>query len=209
MRSARAGSSVSAEAIAFGFETRGEPTARTKVIADGVMGMLLLVFTEVMMFAGLISAHTIVRSQVAGEMWPPYGQPRLPVEQTAVNTAALLASGVVLVFAYLAFRREPARARLLLLVSILLGTFFVASQGVEWVALLGEGLTLTSSTYGSFFYVIVGAHALHAVAALGAMVWAWTRLTSDRLTAAELATVSTFWYFVVLVWPVLYWKVYL
>ncbi len=200
---------MSADTIALTFEVRPPPTVRPKLIADGVMGMLVFIFTEVMMFAGLISAHTIVRSQVAGGMWPPYGQPRLPVEETAGNTAALLASGVVLVFAYRAFRTDPARARLLLMVSIVLGAFFVGSQGVEWVALLGEGLTLTSSTYGSFFYVIVGGHALHAVVALGAMVWAWMRMTKDRLTAAELATVSTFWYFVVLVWPVLYLKVYL
>jgi cytochrome c oxidase subunit 3 len=91
----------------------------------------------------------------------------------------------------------------------MLGTFFVGFQGVEWVALLGEGLTMTSSTYGSFFYLIVGTHALHAVAALGGLGWAWLRLDRGLLTTSQLATVSAFWYFVVLVWPVLYLKVYL
>ena len=43
------------------------------------VGMLVFIFTEAMFFAGLISAHTIVKSQVAGQLWPPYGQPRLPV----------------------------------------------------------------------------------------------------------------------------------
>ena len=176
---------------------------------DGVLGMLLFVFTEAMLFAGFISAHTIVKSRAAGQMWPPFGQPRLPWEQTAVNTGALLASGLVLVFAHFAFKKRPAQARIPLLVSVLLGAFFVAAQGREWVALLGEGLTLTSSTYGAFFYVIVGAHALHAVGAIIAMTWAWFRLQADRLTMSQLATVETFWYFVVLVWPVLYLKVYL
>ena len=46
-------------------------------------------------------------------------------------------------------------------------------------------------------------------AALTAMVWAWVRLRGDDLTQAQFATVQVFWYFVVLVWPVLYWKVYL
>ena len=50
---------------------------------------------------------------------------------------------------------------------MLLGAFFVLFQGVEWVALLREGLTLTSSTHGAFFYLIIGTHALHAVVALG------------------------------------------
>ena len=58
-------------------------------------------------------------------------------------------------------------------------------------------------------YLIVGAHAIHSGAALMALAWAWVRLDKGRLTGSELATVSAFWYFVVLVWPVLYVKVYL
>jgi len=190
-------------------ERRPEPVRREPLVSNGVLGMLIFIFTEVMFFAGLISAHSIVRSQVAGEMWPPYGQPRLPVEETAINTAALLVSGIVLVLAWLAFRRESNSARIPLMLSIVLGAIFVFFQGMEWVALLGEGLTLRSSSYGGFFYLIVGAHALHAVAALIAMVWAWVRLDRGELTGQQLATVAAFWYFVVLVWPFLYVKVYL
>ena len=142
-------------------------------------------------------------------MWPPYGQPRLPVEETAVNTAALVLSGVVLLLTQFAYRKSSTRAMVPLVSATLLGGFFVYSQGTEWIALLGEGLTLTSSVYGSFFYLIVGAHALHAAAALLGMGWATYELKEGRLTAAQLGTVATFWYFVVLVWPVLYMKVYL
>jgi len=162
-----------------------------------------------MFFAGLVSAHAIVRSQAAGQMWPPYGQPRLPVQETAINSLALLVSGVVLVLTWYAYRREPSGARIPLLLSIVLGLVFVSMQGVEWAALLADGLTLQSSTYGGFFYLIVGSHALHAVGALGGLVWAFDRLDKNRLTSSQLATVSAFWYFVVLVWPLLYWKVYL
>ena len=198
-----------AESAAYEMEQRPEPVRRAKLMADGVMGMLLFVFAEIMMFAGLISAHAIVRSQVAGEMWPPYGQPRLPVPETAVNTAALLVSGIVLAFAHLAFKKEASRARLPMLIALLLGLFFVGSQGAEWIALLGEGLTIQSSSYGGFFYLIVGAHGVHAIAAILALGWAWYELDRGRLSGAQLATVSVLWYFVVLLWPVLYLKVYL
>jgi cytochrome c oxidase subunit 3 len=197
------------ESGAYALEPRPEPVRAERLVPDGVLGMLLFIFAEVMFFAGLISAHSIVRSNAGGQMWPPYGQPRLPLQETALNTAALLVSGVVLVLAWFAFRRETTSARIPLFLSILLGTVFVAFQGVEWVALLAEGLTMQSSPYGGFFYLIVGAHAAHAVAALVALSWAWFRLGEQRLTAPQLATVSTFWYFVVLVWPVLYLKVYL
>jgi len=200
---------MSAGSVAYPADARPEPVRSKPIVSSGVLGMLVFIFAEVMFFAGLISAHSIVKAQQAGGMWPPYGQPRLPVEQTAVNTAALLVSGIVLLLSWFAFRRERSSARIPLLLSILLGAFFVYSQGVEWVALLGEGLTLQSSSYGGFFYLIVGAHAVHAVGALAGMVWAWARLHKGRLTATQLATVAAFWYFVVLVWPVLYIQVYL
>ncbi len=197
------------ESVTYPIEEHPEPVRRLPLVSNGVLGILVFIFTEVMFFAGLISAHSVVKSQVAGQLWPPYGQPTLPVEETAVNTLALLMSGVVLVLAWFAYRREPSGARVPLLVSILLGAVFVGFQGVEWTALLGEGLTIQSSAYGGFFYLIVGAHAFHAVGALVALVWALYKLVREELTASQLATVSAFWYFVVLVWPVLYLKVYL
>jgi cytochrome c oxidase subunit 3 len=200
---------MSTQSAAYPIERRPAPVRREPLISNGVLGMLIFIFTEVMFFSGLISAHAIVRSNAAGQMWPPFGQPRLPVQETAVNTAALLVSGIVLLIAWFAFRREPSRARIPLLLSILLGGFFVWFQGLEWAALLREGLTLQSSSYGGFFYLIVGSHAAHALAALAALIWSWFRLDKNRLTASQFATVAAFWYFVVLVWPVLYVKVYL
>lgn len=183
---------------------------RRKLAENGVLGMALVVFVEVMLFAGFISAYIIVENSNIPGLWPPPNQPRLPIERTAINTAALLASGVVLWLAHRAFRRGGrARAERLMGVSILLGAFFVLFQGAEWVALIRQGLTMTSSQLGSFFYLIVGAHALHAVAALIGMVVYWRVLRAGRLTASAFGAIQLFWYFVVLMWPVIYWKVYL
>ena len=189
--------------------TVSRPAKREPAIPNGVLGMMIFIFTEIMFFSGLISAHIIVKSQAAGQMWPPYGQPRLPIEETALNSLALLMSGVVLVFTWFAYRRDSKRARVPLLLSIVLGSFFVGFQGLEWVALLSEGLTMQSSAYGGFFYLIVGSHAIHAVGALVALIWAYDLLKKDLLHSAQLGTVSALWYFVVLVWPILYWQAYL
>jgi heme/copper-type cytochrome/quinol oxidase subunit 3 len=172
-----------------------------------VLGTLIFVFAEVMMFAGLMSAFAITRSSAL--IWPPPGQPRLPVEATALNTAALLASGLVLAYAQRRFSRERRSARTPLAVAIGLGACFVIFQGVEWVRLLGEGLTLTSSTHGSFFYLIVGTHALHAVVALAALCMAFSRLQRGVLASSTFGAVQVFWYFVVGIWPVLYLRIYL
>lgn len=183
------------------------PGKRQPVVPNGVLGILIFVFAEVMFFSGLISAFVIVRaSSTMG--WPPPGQPRLPAEQTAINTACLLLSGVLLFVAWKVFARDARRARLPFLLSILLGLVFVSLQGVEWMAMLAQGLTLTSSTHGAFFYTIVGSHGLHALGALGALGWAFGRLSAGRLDRTSFLTASIFWYFVVLLWPFLYARVY-
>jgi cytochrome c oxidase subunit III len=176
---------------------------------SGIFGMALFVFTEVMLFAGFISAFDIVRASAAPGTWPPPGQPRLPFERTALNTAALLLSGVALLLANRAMRAgHVPSARRWFGAAILLGAGFVLFQGAEWVALLRHGLTLTSSQLGAFFYLIVGAHALHATIALLAMAIQWRHFGTPRLSASAFGALQVFWYFVVLMWPVIYLKVY-
>ena len=176
---------------------------------NAALGMALFVFTEAMLFAGFISAFVIVRSGASPGEWPPPGQPRLPLERTAFNTVALLLSGVALYVAGRRFRSAgPQAAGPWMGAALALGLAFVGLQGVEWVGLLRQGLTLTSSQLGSFFYVVVGTHALHALAAIVALALAWRALLAGRLTPGRMTAVSLFWYFVVLVWPVIYWKVY-
>ena len=108
-----------------------------------------------------------------------------------------------------AFEKSSLKSRRPLLLSVLLGAFFVVFQGMEWVALLREGLTMTSSTHGAFFYLIIGSHALHAVGGLSVLSWAYLKLRRGNLVRSQLLAVSIFWYFVVGLWPILYWRVYL
>lgn len=170
--------------------------------------MLVFVITEAMLFAGMISAYSVVRAS-APLGWPPLDQPRLPAESTAINTAFLVASGVLVAIAAVRFRREAAAARAPLAAGIALGAVFVVAQGREWVALIAQGLTLTSSALGSFFYLIIGCHGLHAVIALAVLGWALARLWRGALTDEQFWTVRVLWYFVVGIWPLLYQQVYL
>ncbi|MDP6529360.1 MAG: cytochrome c oxidase subunit 3 [Gemmatimonadota bacterium] len=179
---------------------------RSPAIPSEVIGIFLFVFTELMLFAGLISAFRIAQASAA--VWPPMGQPRLPIEATALNTAALLASGLVLFFSRRAVRRDPAGTTTRMLTCLCLGAAFVLLQGSEWVALLREGLTIRSSILGSFFYLIIGLHAVHAVAGLGALLRTWRRFVSGTGSPGSLAAAEIFWLFVVGLWPVLYLTVY-
>ncbi len=170
--------------------------------------MTLFVFSEVMLFAGFMSAHGVAKASIRGGIWPPPGQPRLPIEVTAVNTVILLLSGAALFLGGRAFAAHAPSARRWLIAAVALGSCFVGVQGLEWAGLIREGLTLTSSTHGSFFYVMIGMHALHAIVAVAALGWALLRFSRGQLKASQLQGIQVFWYFVVGIWPMLYWQVY-
>jgi len=177
------------------------------ILPSAVLGTLIFVIAEMMMFAGLMSAFSIVKAGALG--WPPPGQPRLPVEATAFNTAVLLASAVFLFIANRSFARNRNLARRPLFTAMGLGAFFVVFQGYEWVSLIRQGLTLTSSNHGSFFYLIVGMHGFHAIAGLTVLGTAGLKLSRGLLAPSTFAAAQIFWYFVVGLWPILYFMVYL
>lgn len=180
-----------------------------KRLPNSVLGMIIFILAEIMFFAALMSAHTIARATVMGGVWPPPGQPRLPVERTAINTAILLLSGILLWIGSRRMSAEPDRALRYVAGAIATGMAFVLLQGVEWVRLLREGLTMTSSNHGAFFYLIVGAHALHAVIAIVALAWVYLLMRRGTCAPSTFTATQVFWYFVVILWPVIYLRVYL
>jgi heme/copper-type cytochrome/quinol oxidase subunit 3 len=187
-----------------------QPQRAKSPVSSGVVGMLLFIVTEVMFFGALISAYLVIRAGL--DEWPPWGQPRLPVETTAFNTLVLLVSGLLMAYSRnLLQKNEFTQGRRWLGFSILLGTFFLISQGYEWVELIKYGLTISSSVYGGLFYLIIGAHGFHVIGTLAFLIYAWKRLGAsvNPLTPEGLLPVQLLWYFVVCVWPALYVLVYL
>jgi heme/copper-type cytochrome/quinol oxidase subunit 3 len=131
------------------------------------------------------------------------------VERIAFKTAILLRSGALWFVANRRARVGYEKARPYVAGAIATGIAFVLLQGVEWVALLREGLTMKSSAHGAFFYLIVGAHALHAVVAIGVLTAIYFPMRRGTLTPSTFAATQVFWYFVVLLWPVIYLRIYL
>ena len=78
------------------------------LINKSLLGLLIFLGTEIMFFAGLLSAFFVLR---AGSVdWPPSGQPRLPIAITGVNTLLLLFSGYTVYRAVKVIREGNARA---------------------------------------------------------------------------------------------------
>ncbi len=180
-------------------------TKKNPIISSPMMGALIFIFVESMFFASFISAYFIVRSGAIN--WPPFGQPRLPIVTTAFNTLVLLVSGVLLLWSYRLFLHQGLKEKVkkLFLAALGLGILFFCIQGYEWIRLIGFGLTMKSSVYGSFFYLIIGFHGLHVLAVTTLLGMMYKKLTKQGIFSAVLAL----WLFVVGVWPGLYYLVYL
>jgi cytochrome c oxidase subunit 3 len=132
---------------------------------------------------------------------------------TAVNSLVLFASVVPLTAALRAIQKgDRPRAARMLATTTALGACFLAVQGVEWTRLVHHGLTLASSQYGGAFYILIGCHAVHVLAAVGwlAIVTGLARRGRFRAEAhAGLEMCAIYWYFVAALWLVLFPLVYL
>lgn len=180
--------------------------SRKSIIPSQILGMSLIIFTEIMMFAAFLSAYFVSRASAFS--WPPADQPRLPVAETAINTVILLISAWTMYKCISEFQKTNSwsnQSHRWMKFTAALGTLFVIGQGREWIRLINFGLTASSSLYGGHFYTIVGAHALHVIAAVTAAIWLYFRKPEYN----GIRAFSFFWYFVVGLWPVLYTLVYL
>ena len=194
------------------WEQTPESTPRKRpLISNAVIGTVLFIFAEAMFFAGLISVYLVVRSHEG--VWPPAGQPRLPVESAGLASLVLLFSA----FTIWRCRGLAAAGQQALLVqwlgaTLLLGLTFLAVQGYEWYRLLEFGLTTRSSVYGGIFYVLIGAHGLHLAGAWCVLLRVFNQARRGGYTAENhsgLQAMRLFWFFVVGIWPILYLLIYL
>jgi heme/copper-type cytochrome/quinol oxidase subunit 3 len=181
--------------------------ARKPAVSNVVLGTVIFVITEVMFFTALISAYLVIRAG-AGLRWVPPPDVRLPVEATALNTIALLVSGVLMVLATSLFARANAKARLTFLGAMILGIIFVIFQGREWLQLISIGLTMMSGVFGATFFLLIGTHGLHALSAILAMIYIWFKMGKGSLQVEQLRALTVYWLFIVSIWPVLYRLVY-
>jgi heme/copper-type cytochrome/quinol oxidase subunit 3 len=191
----------------------GPPPARVwqPPISNGQLAILILIAFETMIFLGLFVSYWVLESNSFG--WPPPDMPRLPLAVTWVNTAMLLFSAWTMSRAVAAVRAgSSAGLRAALVATAVLGVGFLAVQGSEWVSLVRQGLTLSSGSYGSIFYTLIGLHGLHVV---GAVVWLLAVLGIAQRRGfihkqhGGVTLCAMYWYFVCALWVVVFGIVYL
>jgi cytochrome c oxidase subunit 3 len=173
-----------------------------------------------MFFAALFAMYFSLRAN-SPEIWAS-DTAILNVPFALVNTLILVASSFTAQFGVFAAERLQPRATGLSPVkwgvvewfglSYLLGAIFVSGQVWEYATLISEGISLSSNSYGSAFYITTGFHALHVTGGLIAFLIVIGRTFAAKkyghYEATSAIVVSYYWHFVDVVWIGLFLIVY-
>ncbi len=170
---------------------KGQPSASKYYI-----GVAIAIVAILMFFMALASAF-LIRKGTGG--WVPVRIPGL----LWVNTAILLTSSATLEMARKRLAKSDLRGfRRFWQVTTILGVLFLAGQLVAWRILAGQGIYLATNPASSFFYIFTGAHALHLLGGVCALLYvAWRSFDQakvSRSVAAEVA--SYYWHFMDALW---------
>ncbi|WP_443092584.1 aa3-type cytochrome oxidase subunit III [Cellulomonas hominis] len=187
------------------------------------VGTIVWLASELMFFAGLFAMYFTLRATVPEE-WAVQTE-KLNITFAAINTTVLLLSSVTCQMGVWAAERfQPVRSGSVLNVrgwgmnewmtlTYVMGAFFIGGQIFEYAELVHEGLTISSSPYGSVFYLTTGFHGLHVVGGLIAFLFLLGRsFTAKRFGHHEATTAivtSYYWHFVDVVWIALFATIYL
>ena len=208
---------MTATGAAPGFETsRVHSLTRPNMVS---VGTIVWLSSELMFFAGLFAMYFTVRAVHAGN-WP-MAPTKLAVPYATVFTVILVASSVTCQLGVFAAEKgDVFGLRRWFLITFLMGLVFVIGQANEYHNQYAEyarnaaegGMTLSSSGYGSVFFLATGFHGLHVVGGLIAFVLFLIRTTLGRFTPAQATAaivVSYYWHFVDVVWIGLFATIYL
>jgi cytochrome c oxidase subunit III len=187
------------------------------------VGTIVWLSSELMFFAALFACYFTIRA-VTPELWTQETA-HLNVPFSTVNTTVLVLSSVTCQLGVFAAERgQVGRTggvfkvaqwglREWFVLTYLMGAFFVAGQVVEYAELVHLGISISSSPYGSVFYLATGFHGLHVTGGLIAFLYVLGRtFMARRFTHEQAVTaivVSYYWHFVDVVWIALFATIYL
>jgi len=169
-------------------------------------GIAIAMVSILMFFMAMASAFLVLHH--GSHVWVAVHLPRI----LWANTAVLLGSSFLLERARVRFSQGDDRGfRKLWLVTTVMGFLFVAGQLVAWRQLAAQGVYIASNQASSFFYVFTGAHAVHLLGGVAALLFVLLRDFEKSQISVSLAAelTSYYWHFMDGLWIFLFALLYL
>ena len=188
----------------------GPPIAhQSSRISASVVGMLLFIASETMLFGAFFTALFFVRVAAQPEQWPPAGF-HVPVFVAGINTAILLTSSFTMHWALQSIKRgNRTGLKAGLVLTFAMGLTFLLTQVIEYSRL---GFAWHENAFTTTFYGLTGLHGAHVFVGLTLLGTATVRAfrghyTPDHHHGVEIPGI--YWHFVDVMWIVVYTTVYL
>jgi cytochrome c oxidase subunit III len=190
-------------------EHHGPPPAnRSSRVEPQMLGMLLFIISEIMVFGAFFTAYFFIRVVNQAD-WPAAGT-ELPKLVAGVNTAILLSSSVTVHWA-LESAKKGNRFGLQagITTTFLLGLTFLFIQINEYVHI---GFAPQDHAQGSIFYGLTGLHGAHVFIGLTLLAFTTIRAFRGHFTPEEHRGVEIpgiYWHFVDVMWVIVYATIYI
>jgi cytochrome c oxidase subunit III len=204
---------MEAAAIAHGHaehdDHHGPPPAhRSSRVEPQLLGMLLFIISEVMVFGAFFTAYFFIRV-VNSDQWFPVDGHKLPVAVAFVNTCILVSSSFTLHWAEHGVKTNNRFAlKAGILSTFLLGLTFLFVQVNEYVHI---GFAPHDFAQGSVFYGLTGLHGAHVAVGLTLLLMVVVRAWRGHYSPEEHRGVEVpgiYWHFVDIMWIVVFLSVY-
>jgi cytochrome c oxidase subunit III len=190
-------------------EHHGPPAAhRSSRVEPPVLGMLLFIISEVMIFGAFFTAYFFIRV-VTHDPWPAPGT-SIPEAATGINTAILLVSSATIHWALVSIKkgnRFGLKAGMVL--TFLLGLTFLFLQVNEYVHL---GWAPHDSAQATIFYSLTGLHGAHVFVGLCALLIVSIRSFRGHYSPEHhqgMEVPGIYWHFVDGMWIIVYTALYI
>ncbi|CAM5795743.1 MULTISPECIES: cytochrome o ubiquinol oxidase subunit III [Brevibacillus] len=175
-----------------------------------VLGFWIFVVTDCILFGTLFATYAVLMHNYAGGPTP---KELFQMPGVIAETFILLTSSFTSGLAVLAMNKGNVKKLIgWLVVTALLGLGFIALEVTEFVHMVHEGATISTSAFLSAFYTLVGTHGLHVSVGLFWMVAIMIQLARRGITPVtrrKVTNLSLYWHFLDVVWIFLFTVVYL
>jgi len=187
------------------------------VVAQGkdlALGTKLFFLSEIAIFGSIFAYHYAVMFEArADHNWPLPGTPaNISLFYPALGLIVLVISSVTCEFAHkgmMAGKRGSCKNWLI--VTMLLGLFFLAIQGFEYGIFIANGFTPATNTFSTAFFILTGFHGFHVMTGLIMLMIVYARLEIGHYHKNRhfsMMAASWYWHLVDVVWIVVFTTVY-
>jgi cytochrome c oxidase subunit 3 len=176
------------------------------------VAVVVFILSEVALFGGLFGGY--LYNMFPAEIWPPANTPDgIPPVGFAVLLSLFLFSSSLTIHRAESLLRVGNTGGFIswLVFTLLLGGLFILGQAKEWSNLIGEGFTVSTNAYGTFFYSITGFHGSHVLVGLVLQLFVLIMALRGRLSGQKhtiMKATGYYWHFVDGVWLLVFLLIY-